>query len=91
MEAEPTPILMLCGKSNVENELALSLKSNNALKLPDNNPVSIHLHSEIEALSCVCKEGFRVDDYMEVLSTSQFGRFLIYSPRLGSTHDVVSQ
>ncbi|KAL3504095.1 hypothetical protein ACH5RR_033936 [Cinchona calisaya] len=90
MEAESADVLLvLCGKSNVENELALSLKSNNGLTFPDTNPVSILLHSEIETLSCA-SDDFRVDNYMDLLSTSQFGRFLIYSPRLGSTHDVVS-
>ncbi|XP_027094292.1 biotin--protein ligase 2 isoform X2 [Coffea arabica] len=89
MEAESASVLVLCGKSNAENEFALSLKSNNVLRFLDSNPVSICLHSEIRNLHCD-SEGFQVDHYMDVLSTSQFGRFLMYSPRLGSTHDVVS-
>ncbi|CAI9117157.1 OLC1v1018501C1 [Oldenlandia corymbosa var. corymbosa] len=84
--------LWLCGKSVAETELAQSLKTSNCLKLPDdeaggNSPaLSVRLHSETETPPCE----FRVNDYMNALSTSCFGRFLICSPRLGSTHDVVS-
>ncbi|KAJ4848198.1 ATP-dependent 5'-3' DNA helicase hcs1 [Turnera subulata] len=93
--------LVLCGKSEAENEIARWLKSNNALKLPEATQFSILLHSEIVVDTQQCnnnnneeeEEGddwFNVQSYMNSLSTNQFGRFLVWSPRLTSTHDVVS-
>lgn len=79
--------LVLCGKSSAEKEIALSLKKNSAVKLPDDTPVSILLESEIAKLD---KEPFNVELFFNCLSTRIFGRFLIWSPRLTSTHDVVS-
>ncbi|KAF5954928.1 hypothetical protein HYC85_007784 [Camellia sinensis] len=35
-------------------------------------------------------ESFRINLFLNSLSTTRFGRFLIWSPRLSSTHDVVS-
>lgn len=90
MEGESVTTLVLCGKSIEEKELAKSLKSNCSLKLPDNNEVSVLLHSDIEGLGLE-DENFKISAYIDALSTASFGRFLIYSPRLGSTHDVVSQ
>ncbi|KAH9691014.1 Biotin--protein ligase 1 [Citrus sinensis] len=78
-------MLVLSGKSLAENEIAESLKSNSTLKLPDNSEVSIHLQSEI-----VKQESFDVELFMNSLATNRFGRLLIWSPRLPSTHDVVS-
>ncbi|KAJ0266085.1 Biotinyl protein ligase (BPL) and lipoyl protein ligase (LPL) [Hirschfeldia incana] len=78
--------LVLCGKSSVENDTAERLKKNNALKLPDDSPkVSLFLASEMEN-----DDSFSLSLFMNSLSTSRFGRFLIWSPRLSSTHDVVS-
>lgn len=90
MEGESsTTTLVLCGKSAEENEFALSLKCNKALKVQGSEEVLICLHTETESASSEC-DMFLIDTYMGALSTSRFGRFLIYSPRLGSTHDVVS-
>ncbi|KAL6515581.1 ATP-dependent 5'-3' DNA helicase hcs1 [Orobanche hederae] len=83
--------LVLCGKSVVENELARCLKTNNTLKLPDGSPVTAVLQSEIENQETVGDDDFfRANSYMNLLSTSLFGKLLIYSPKLASTHDVVS-
>ncbi|KAF8411815.1 hypothetical protein HHK36_004374 [Tetracentron sinense] len=82
-------LLVLCGKSSPENEFAQSLKNRNNLKLLDSGEVSILLHSEMEK-PCD-EESFRTELYMNSLSTERFGRFLIWSPRLPSTHDVVSE
>ncbi|XP_044510709.1 biotin--protein ligase 2-like isoform X2 [Mangifera indica] len=88
MDSNPSSKLVLCGKSSAENEMAKSLKANNTLKLPNNGEASIILQSEI--VESVDEESFNVELYMNSLSTNQFGRFLIWSPRLSSTHDVVS-
>lgn len=82
--------LVLCGKSSVENEIAESLKNINTLKLPDDDDnVSVLLHSELD--KPLDEDSFRSDSFMNSLSTNRFGRFLMWSPRLTSTHDVVSQ
>ncbi|CAA7062340.1 unnamed protein product [Microthlaspi erraticum] len=83
--------LVLCGKSSVETDIAKSLKNSNTLKLPDNTQVSLYLESEMKDL--VRDDGedsFSPSLFMNSISTHQFGRFLIWSPRLSSTHDVVS-
>lgn len=83
--------LVLCGKSSVENEIAKSLMNNNTLKLPDNVQVSTLLHSEIiNKQKRQDEESFCIEMFMNSLSTNQFGRLLIWSPILPSTHDVVS-
>lgn len=86
MESESKCILVLAGKSTTEKELANSMKASNILKLPDIEDVSVLLHSESRN-----EESFRVNSYMNSLSTKCFGRFFIWSPRLPSTHDVVSK
>lgn len=83
--------LVLYGKSSVENDTAKRLKKENVLKLPDDTTkVSLFLDSEINNL---VRDGdsFNPSLFMNSLSTARFGRFLIWSPRLSSTHDVVSQ
>ena len=90
MDSNSSFILLLCGKSTAENEIAKSIKTNNTLKLPDNNEVSILLQSELEQ-PLKDDNSFRIDSFMNSLSTNQLGRFLIWSPRLPSTHDVVSK
>lgn len=91
MDSSSSCTLVLCGKSTVESELAKSIKNNSALKLPDINDVSILLQSELEKPLQEDSDSIGVDSFMNSLSTNQFGRFLIWSPRLPSTHDVVSQ
>ncbi|CAN8277432.1 unnamed protein product [Cochlearia groenlandica] len=84
-----TTILVLSGKSCVETEIAIRIKNNNTLKLVDNNnntQVSIILQSDNEAE----KSSLHVSLYMDSLSTRVFGKLLIWSPRVSSTHDVVS-
>lgn len=80
--------LVLCGKSAAENEIAKSLRDNAALKLAENDGVSVILQSEVD--KPVEEGSFRVDSFVKSLSTNRFGRFLLWSPRLPSTHDVVS-
>lgn len=81
--------LVLCGKSNAEIETAIAIKANNTLKLPDKGELSLVLHSELN--KSVEQNSFQVSSFMNSLSTNQFGRLLIWSPRLTSTHDVVSK
>ncbi|KAG8378316.1 hypothetical protein BUALT_Bualt08G0124700 [Buddleja alternifolia] len=91
MDAQSSTTLHLCGKSSAENELARCLKNNNALKLPDCSLVNVVLHSEIENRESFSNgDAFRVNLYMNFLLTSRLGKLLIYSPKLASTHDVVS-
>ncbi|CAN6542616.1 unnamed protein product [Malus baccata var. baccata] len=89
MDCDPNCTLVLCGKSPAENEAAKALKNSNALKLPESTEFSIFLQSESE--KPVKEDAFGVDSFMSSLSTSRFGRFLLWSPRLPSTHDVVSK
>ncbi|XP_017219399.2 biotin--protein ligase 1, chloroplastic isoform X3 [Daucus carota subsp. sativus] len=86
MESESTCILVLAGKSAADKELANYMKASNIPKLPDIRDVSLLLHEE-----SLNEESFRINSYMNSLSTTCFGRFLIWSPRLPSTHDVVSK
>ncbi|KAL6210316.1 hypothetical protein ACLB2K_015549 [Fragaria x ananassa] len=90
MDCNSSCMLVLRGKSPAENKIAEALKNTKALKLSDGSEVSILLDSESEKRF---KEGeaFGVDSFMKSLSTDRFGRFLLWSPRLPSTQDVVSQ
>lgn len=89
MDGNSSCVLVLCGKSSAENETAKTLKHSGALKLTDNTELSILLHSE--SGKPIKEDAFGVDSFMNSLSTNRFGRFLLWSPRLPSTHDVVSQ
>ncbi|KAK1384416.1 Holocarboxylase synthetase 2 [Heracleum sosnowskyi] len=89
MESESNCILVLAGKSASEKELANSMKISNLPKLPDVEDVSVLLHSECRESQN--EESFRINSYMNSLSTKRFGRFFIWSPRLPSTHDVVTK
>lgn len=83
--------MVFCGKSSVETEIATRLKNDNVLKLPDNTKVSIFLESEAETLLVKDDDNsFNLSLFMDSISTHRFGRFLIWSPRLSSTQDVVS-
>ncbi|CAA0809924.1 Biotin--protein ligase 1- chloroplastic [Striga hermonthica] len=91
MEPQSSTTLVLCGKSVVEDEFARRLKNINAINLPDDSPVTVVLQSEVENRDGVGNDDvFRVGSYMNSLSTSNFGKLLVYSPKLASTHDVVS-
>ncbi|KAG6774197.1 hypothetical protein POTOM_021548 [Populus tomentosa] len=91
MDSSNTPCkLLLCGKSSAENEIAKSLMNNNTLKLPDNVEISTLLHSEILDEPQQNEESFSLSRFMNSLSTNLFGRLLIWSPLLPSTHDLVS-
>jgi biotin--protein ligase len=83
-------MLVLCGKSLAENKIAEALKNTCALKLADNSELSILLDSELEK-PFKEDDAFVIDSLMNSLSTNRFGRVLLWSPRLPSTHDVVSQ
>ncbi|KAG5524984.1 hypothetical protein RHGRI_031609 [Rhododendron griersonianum] len=88
MDSQSPCQLVLFGKSSAEKELAKSIKDSKALKLSDNAQLEIVLHSDTE--TPVEENCFRCDSFLSSLSTTRFGRFLIWSPRLPSTHDVVS-
>ncbi|OVA08013.1 Biotin protein ligase [Macleaya cordata] len=94
VSSSPSVLLVLSGKSSSEIEIAQSLKNNKNLKLPDSNSViSIFLQSlKMDNKPCDDDEdSFRTEVYMNSLSTVRFGRFLIWSPLLSSTHNLVSQ
>ncbi|KAH9605632.1 hypothetical protein KSS87_003037 [Heliosperma pusillum] len=88
MESEPLTLL-LAGKSTAEIQLTSSLKSNNSLKLTDHANLLLLLHSDIDTTDET--PSFDVNSYFSSLFTTRFGRFLLWSSRLPSTHDVVSQ
>ncbi|CAH1439641.1 unnamed protein product [Lactuca virosa] len=88
MESQLPCVLVLSGKSETEKELAKSLKENSSLKLADDVKLRTFLQSEMETQSE--KDEFNIDTYMDSLTTKSFGRFLLSSPRLPSTQDVVS-
>jgi biotin--protein ligase len=90
MESESSCDLVVCGKSSAEEELSKSLQQNKSIKLPNDTQVSILLSSEVDN-SSLSENSFSISSYMNSLSTMRFGRLLIWSPRLTSTHDVVSQ
>ncbi|KAL9229112.1 hypothetical protein vseg_004618 [Gypsophila vaccaria] len=89
MQSEPLTLLF-AGKSTAEIQLASTLKSNNSLKLLHHANIHLRLHSRVNTIDDDTTP-FRVDSYFDSLSTTRFGRFLLWSPRLPSTHDVVSQ
>ncbi|PHT31360.1 Biotin--protein ligase 1, chloroplastic [Capsicum baccatum] len=92
MESEaPAPtLLLLAGKSNEEKDVAKILQDNNTLQLHKNGEqVEVVLHSQVQ--TPFKDDEFRVEEYFYSLSTTRFGRLLIYSPKLSSTHDVISQ
>nr|XP_043618858.1 biotin--protein ligase 2-like [Erigeron canadensis] len=88
MESIQQCVLVLSGKSANEKEVAKSLKESMSLKLADDVKLSTFLQSETERHRQ--KDEFNVDSYMASLMTTCFGRFLLWSPRLPSTQDVVS-
>ncbi|KAK6939824.1 Biotinyl protein ligase (BPL) and lipoyl protein ligase (LPL), catalytic domain, partial [Dillenia turbinata] len=89
MDSQSSHLLVLYGKSTAEIDFARSLKENNTLKLADNGEILVLLGSEKEKSSN--EESFGVESYMNSLLAKRFGRLLIWSPRLPSTHDIVSQ
>ncbi|KAH9299514.1 hypothetical protein KI387_031196, partial [Taxus chinensis] len=74
--------------SSVELEYIETLKRENGFKLPDGEVV-ITARSQQHMTSYL--ECFNIDLYMNSLLTSQLGRLLIWSPRLPSTHTLLSQ
>ncbi|RWW13282.1 hypothetical protein GW17_00023019, partial [Ensete ventricosum] len=79
-------VLVLAGKSPQEEDLARSIKSrSDTLKLLDEEAgeVRVLLRSEADHPT------FDPQSYMGSLTASRFGRLLIWSPRLPSTHDLM--
>ncbi|XP_052486292.1 biotin--protein ligase 1, chloroplastic isoform X2 [Gossypium raimondii] len=89
MDSASPSMLFLCGKSSTESEIAKSLKINDTLNLPNGGKVSALLQSEINTFR-FGEDAFNVDLFLNSLTTKRFGRFLIWSPLLPSTHDIVS-
>lgn len=84
----PPLLLVLCSKSPREFDLALSSK-NAGFKLEGvEEEIRVFIQSDLDP---GIQQTFQTDVYMGALSTNLFGRLLIWSPRLPSTHDVVSQ
>lgn len=86
MDPQSPCVLVLCGKSPTEKELAKSLKANLSLKLSDDVIILTFLQSETSQND----DDFDFDKYMASIMTKCFGRFLIWSPKLPSTQDLVS-
>lgn len=80
--------IILHAKSPFESEYIKSLEQENSLKIPEGEVV-ITTRSEQQIASD--DECFKLDLYMDNLSTNQFGRLLIWSPRLSSTHTLLSK
>ncbi|KAK4751773.1 hypothetical protein SAY87_020571 [Trapa incisa] len=89
MDSDSPCVLVFSGKSSREVEISRALKSSNTLKLPDNGEVKVMLDSEREEQ--LNDYNFRGDLFLNLLTTDHFGRFLIWSPRIPSTHDIISQ
>ncbi|XP_073009596.1 biotin--protein ligase 2-like isoform X1 [Typha latifolia] len=82
-------LLVISAKSPEEDVLARSLISKSGtLKLGDEEEIRVLLGSEVDSTN---HSTFAAQLYMEALSASRFGRFLIWSPRLSSTHDLVTK
>ncbi|GJU06105.1 biotin--protein ligase 2-like protein isoform X1 [Tanacetum coccineum] len=88
MESQLPCVLVLSGKSASDKEIVKSLKENASLKLADDVKMLTFLQSEMERQSE--KDEFDTHTYMTSLTTTCFGRLLLWSPRLPSTQDVVS-
>ncbi|CAN6466942.1 unnamed protein product [Victoria cruziana] len=83
-------LIIISGKSSSENEFAFSLKHKKGLKLAEGEEeIEILVHSEPQDPCGLLT--FQSNLYMNNLSTCVFGRFLLWSPRLPSTHDLVSR
>ncbi|KAF3776545.1 Biotin--protein ligase 1 [Nymphaea thermarum] len=83
-------LIVISGKSSSDDEFAFSLKHKKSLKLAEGEEeIQILVHSELQTPCGL--QTFQTNLYMKNLSTCVFGRFLIWSPRLPSTHDLVSQ
>ncbi|KAJ9547555.1 hypothetical protein OSB04_020098 [Centaurea solstitialis] len=88
MESQPPCVLVLSGKSASEEEVAKSLKEKSSLRLADDVKLLTFLQPEMERQPQ--EDEFNIDTYMASLTTTCFGRVLLWSPRLPSTQDVVS-
>lgn len=80
--------IVLHAKSSSELEYIRSLEQENSLKLPEGEVV-ITARSKQQIVRD--DECFNLDLYMDNLSTNQFGRLLVWSPRLSSTHTLLSK
>ncbi|KAI0499020.1 hypothetical protein KFK09_019920 [Dendrobium nobile] len=92
-DRRPDSVLVLFVKSSQEDEIARSIKAKKeTLKLFEESEaqgeIRVLLQSEIDSIDYPT---FRAERYMDALNTNSFGRLLIWSPRLPSTHDVVSK
>jgi len=83
-------VLVLCGKSPKEKLLASSLKSKKALKLMDRE-TGDDIDTKVLVDGDMEVESFGVGSYMDALATQYFGRFLIWTPKITSTHDLLHQ
>ncbi|KAJ4810293.1 Holocarboxylase synthetase 1 [Rhynchospora pubera] len=94
IKAMGSTLLVLFAKSTEELKLAQSLKlkfenTNDALKMSEEEKeVKVQLGSDVGP---DCQVNFGVGLYMDSLAATRFGRLLLWSPRLSSTHDLVSK
>lgn len=99
-KSEGGVVLYLCGKSSTEKDIATSLihahhQSLPALQLPhitnNDDKIVLRLQSDLpKPTTTSTTTSFHVNSFFNSLSTSRFGRFLIWSPSLPSTHDLLS-
>ena len=82
--------LVIWGKEAEEKELAINIKKNGALKINDEEQLLVFLLSDLPA-AVLGTPTFKEDTYFRTITNTRFGKFLLWSPRLPSTHDVISQ
>lgn len=80
-------VIQLASKGPAEAEYVENLKRDDGLQLPDAAVVT----TAAEWARRGVREDFDVPAYLENLSTSQFGRLVLYSPLIPSTHTLLSQ
>jgi biotin---protein ligase len=93
IKAMGSTLLVLSAKSHEELKAAQSLKlkfeTSDTLNLSEEEKeVKVLMDSDLGAADQLT---FGVGSYMGSLVASRFGRLLLWSPRLSSTHDLVSK
>ncbi|CAM6107879.1 unnamed protein product [Calypogeia fissa] len=80
-------VIQFASKGSIEAEYVEKLKSEDGLHLPGGAVVT----KAVESTDTSRREAFEVDEYLKYLATSQFGRLVLYSSLIPSTHTLLSQ
>jgi hypothetical protein len=78
-------VIVVAGKSETEVGVVESLFAAGELKLPEGATLAAY------GQAVATEDGFRVDIFMDQLTSRQFGRLLLYAHQLPSTHTLLSQ